>query len=329
MHAVRGIDLTVSPGEIVAFLGPNGAGKTTTIDMVLGLSPPDHRQRRGPRHASRARPIARGLVSAVMQTGGLLKDLTVARDACATPPACSPTPGRSTRCSSAAGISRHRRPPGGQVLRRRAAAAAVRDGAAVRPRAAAPRRADHRHGRRGPARLLVGDPRGRRAGPHRRCSRRTTSRRPTQYADRIVLVSHGQVVADGTGRADQGAGVRPHRAGHAAGCRPGRPRTALAGCRDGRAAGRQRLVHARPTATPSPATCSPTTDARDLEITARGPRGRLHLPDLGQRRPKEQPDDRHHRRPTGVQRGSRRWAASTAPLLRPRAAPACCATGAP
>ena len=41
VHAVRGIDLAVRPGEIVAFLGPNGAGKTTTIDMMLGLSRPD------------------------------------------------------------------------------------------------------------------------------------------------------------------------------------------------------------------------------------------------------------------------------------------------
>ena len=40
VHAVRGIDLELAQGEIVAFLGPNGAGKTTTIDMVLGLSTP-------------------------------------------------------------------------------------------------------------------------------------------------------------------------------------------------------------------------------------------------------------------------------------------------
>ena len=76
VRAVSGVDLTVQPGEIVAFLGPNGAGKTTTIDMMLGLTPPDGGDVKvfglSPRAA-----ISRGLVSAVLQTGGLLKDLTV------------------------------------------------------------------------------------------------------------------------------------------------------------------------------------------------------------------------------------------------------------
>ena len=40
VEAVRGVDLEIAPGEVVAFLGPNGAGKTTTIDMILGLSSP-------------------------------------------------------------------------------------------------------------------------------------------------------------------------------------------------------------------------------------------------------------------------------------------------
>src|SRR4051795_10992105 len=75
--AVDGLDLTIEPGEIVAFLGPNGAGKTSTIDMVLGLSWPDGGTAEvfgmAPRTA-----VAHGLVTAVMQTGGLLKDLTVA-----------------------------------------------------------------------------------------------------------------------------------------------------------------------------------------------------------------------------------------------------------
>jgi len=76
VRAVDGVDLMVAQGEIVAFLGPNGAGKTTTIDMLLGLARPDAGAisvfGRSPRTA-----IAQGFVSAVLQTGGLLKDLTV------------------------------------------------------------------------------------------------------------------------------------------------------------------------------------------------------------------------------------------------------------
>jgi len=77
VRAVRGIDLTIRPGEVVAFLGPNGAGKTTTIDMVLGLSDPTS----GTVQVFGKTPteaIAAGQVAAVMQTGGLLRDITVA-----------------------------------------------------------------------------------------------------------------------------------------------------------------------------------------------------------------------------------------------------------
>jgi ABC-2 type transport system ATP-binding protein len=35
-EAVRGIDLAVDRGEIIAFLGPNGAGKTTTVEILEG-----------------------------------------------------------------------------------------------------------------------------------------------------------------------------------------------------------------------------------------------------------------------------------------------------
>ena len=74
--AVDDLDLTVMPGEIVAFLGPNGAGKTTTVDMLLGLTSPSagtvEVYGESPRRA-----VATGRVSAVMQTGGLLNDFTV------------------------------------------------------------------------------------------------------------------------------------------------------------------------------------------------------------------------------------------------------------
>jgi ABC-2 type transport system ATP-binding protein len=76
VRAVNNVSLQIASGEIVAILGPNGAGKTSTIDIILGLSGPSSGQvsvlGMQPRQA-----ISRGLVSAVMQTGGLLKDLTV------------------------------------------------------------------------------------------------------------------------------------------------------------------------------------------------------------------------------------------------------------
>ncbi|MFF1450727.1 ABC transporter ATP-binding protein [Streptomyces sp. NPDC058274] len=40
VEAVRGVDLTVAPGEILGFLGPNGAGKTTTLRMLTTLLAP-------------------------------------------------------------------------------------------------------------------------------------------------------------------------------------------------------------------------------------------------------------------------------------------------
>ena len=39
-HAVKGLNLSVMPGEVFGFLGPNGAGKTSTMNVLLGFVTP-------------------------------------------------------------------------------------------------------------------------------------------------------------------------------------------------------------------------------------------------------------------------------------------------
>jgi len=76
VRAVRGIDVAIAPGETVALLGPNGAGKSTTIDMLLGLLDPDG----GSVSVFGAPPraaIDSGAVGAMLQTGALIRDVTV------------------------------------------------------------------------------------------------------------------------------------------------------------------------------------------------------------------------------------------------------------
>jgi ABC-2 type transport system ATP-binding protein len=76
VHAVRGVDLEIDPGEVVALLGPNGAGKSTTVDMITGLTGPDAGTveifGRSPRQAVRD-----GVIGAMLQEGALLDNATV------------------------------------------------------------------------------------------------------------------------------------------------------------------------------------------------------------------------------------------------------------
>lgn len=76
VKAVNDVSFSINQGEIVALLGPNGAGKTTTIDMLLNLSQPDSGSVNilggTPEQAIRAKKV-----SALLQTGGLVRDMKV------------------------------------------------------------------------------------------------------------------------------------------------------------------------------------------------------------------------------------------------------------
>nr|WP_308043212.1 ABC transporter ATP-binding protein [Nocardioides mangrovi] len=265
VEAVRGLDLEIQPGEIVAFLGPNGAGKTTTIDMILGLSRPTTGTAEvlgmAPRDA-----IARGLVSAVMQTGGLLKDLTV-RETVEYTAALFADTRPVDEVLGDAGITeiadrKVAKCSGGEQQRLRFAMALLSD----------------------PALLLLDEPttgmdvEGRRAFWSSIRRDAETGRtvlfathyleEADQYADRIVLISHGKVVADGTGAEIKslasGRTLRftvPTPDADAFARIPGvdgvevRGETVILHTKDSDAVARHLLT---------------STDARDLEITAKG-----------------------------------------------------------
>src|SRR3954469_25657659 len=268
VHAVRGIDLEIEPGEMVAFLGPNGAGKTTTIDMILGLSRPTTGDVEvlgmQPRQA-----IARGLVAAVMQTGGLLKDLTVRETVQYTASLFADTRPVAEVLEDA-GITeiadrKVQRCSGGEQQRLRCAMALLSD----------------------PALLLLDEPttgmdvEGRRAfwSAIRRDAEQGRTvlfathylEEADQYADRIVLISHGRIVADGSGSEIRAlTSGRTVRATIPAINDEAAHRLAAIGGVDGvELRGDTVLLHAKDSDAVARYLLT-ETDARDLEITSRG-----------------------------------------------------------
>jgi ABC-2 type transport system ATP-binding protein len=269
VEAVRGIDLELQQGEIVAFLGPNGAGKTTTIDMMLGLSKPTTGEVRvlglEPRQA-----IARGLVSAVMQTGGLIKDMTVRETVEYTASLFADTRPVDEVLANA-GITEladHRvgKCSGGEQQRLRFAMALLPD----------------------PALLLLDEPttgmdvEGRRrfwSAIRRDAAQGRTVLFAThyleeadQYADRIVLISRGKVVADGSGNEIRAlASGRSVRATLAADTDRLSALSSIPGAGvDGvELRGETVIVHAKDSDAVARYLLT-ETDARDLEITSKG-----------------------------------------------------------
>jgi ABC-2 type transport system ATP-binding protein len=130
IKAVRGVELHIAPGEVVAFLGPNGAGKSTTIDMLLGLTRPDS----GTVRLFGQRPVdavQAGRVGAMLQGGGLLPEVTV-KELVSTFAALHRRPMPVQRAMELAGITdiagqRTTKLSGGQAQRVRYALALVPD----------------------------------------------------------------------------------------------------------------------------------------------------------------------------------------------------------
>ncbi|HLN77853.1 MAG TPA: ABC transporter ATP-binding protein [Nocardioidaceae bacterium] len=264
VRAVRGIDLHVQQGEVVAFLGPNGAGKTSTIDMVLGLSAPTSGEvvvlGLEP-HAA----IRRGLVAAVMQTGGLLKDLTVVETVRYTASlfAHSESVADVLQRAGIAEIADRKvgKCSGGEQQRLRFAMALLSD----------------------PALLLLDEPttgmdvEGRRAfwsAIHEDASRGRTVLFATHYleeadayADRIILVSKGLVVADGT--ASEVKGLASGRTVRATWRPTDAALQAIPGADSVERRGDTVLIHSHDTDAVARHLLQ-HTEARDLEITARG-----------------------------------------------------------
>ncbi len=76
LRAVDGLSLDLRAGETVALLGPNGAGKSTSLDMLLALrKPTTGRIRMFGDDPYRA--VKSGRVGAMLQSGGLMPEVTV------------------------------------------------------------------------------------------------------------------------------------------------------------------------------------------------------------------------------------------------------------
>lgn len=76
VHALAGLDLHVSNGEVVALLGPNGAGKTTAFELLLGLARPTSGEVRVLGEPPGGR--VRNRVGVMLQGAGLPELVTVA-----------------------------------------------------------------------------------------------------------------------------------------------------------------------------------------------------------------------------------------------------------
>ena len=210
VRAVRGVDISIAPGETVALLGPNGAGKSTTIDMLLGLLAPDAGNVTlfG---MSPAEAIKAGAVGAMLQVGGVIQYLSV-RELITMVASLYPNPLDVDEVIELTGIAdlaqrKTTKLSGGQTQRLRFAIGLVSN----------------------PDLLVLDEPTAAMDVEGRRdfwtTMRQFTARGKTvvfathyleeadAYADRIILMAHGRIVADGPATEIKGTvGLRTIRA---------------------------------------------------------------------------------------------------------------------
>ena len=80
-HAVSDISFEVNEGEVFALLGPNGAGKTTTTEILEGYRSRSAGEESVLGFDPRRRPGDAQRIGIVLQSCGIVEELTVSRRA--------------------------------------------------------------------------------------------------------------------------------------------------------------------------------------------------------------------------------------------------------
>ena len=80
LTVLRGVDLRLERGEVVAVGGPSGSGKTTLLTLIGGFERPDRGSVRLLGRTPGDDPPPWGEVAVVPQTLGLLDELTIAEN---------------------------------------------------------------------------------------------------------------------------------------------------------------------------------------------------------------------------------------------------------